>query len=395
MSCKLSAIVAVCDDWGIGYEGGMIVSNRADMRRFVDLTSSHTVIMGRKTLESLPGGRPLKNRRNIVLTRDKAFSREGIEVVHSLDDALRAIEGDEEAWVIGGAEIYELFLPYCTRVAVTKNHCRRLADSYFVNLDEMDGWCIADTSETFTIASEEEDHGITYEFVDYVRADADDDETPIEMPRETENGSEDDDSEPVHVKTMILYRSKHHGNTKKVVDAIVSAFPRDVDAVDVASLDKNQTVDLSEYPLVGVASGIYYGEIDKDLARVLQNSLIEGTFVFSLLTYGGASKWYGKDIDGICRAQRANYLAGHGCVGYDTWGPYKLTGGMNKGRPDGSDLEDMVSWYRDLVQGYGEPLNAELVKRRRREAWNAAHPDPTILDKLKHTGRKLFRRTGK
>ena len=67
MTCKLSAIVAVCDDWGIGCEGDMVVSNRADMRHFVVCTKGCPVIMGRKTLLSFPGGRPLKNRRNIVL----------------------------------------------------------------------------------------------------------------------------------------------------------------------------------------------------------------------------------------------------------------------------------------------------------------------------------------
>ncbi len=391
MSCTLSAIVAACDDWGIGYEGDMIVSNRADMRHFVETTTGHTVIMGRKTLESLPGGRPLKNRRNIVLTRDASFAREGVEVVHSLDEALAAVAADDEAWVIGGAEIYELFLPHCDRVVVTKTHCRRLADTFFPDLDALDGWEIAETSDTMTIAPEEEDHGIAFEFVTYRREGT---AAPEAAPA-PDAASDAADERDVHVKTMILYRSKHHGNTKKIVDAIAAAYPDDVDTVDVATLDKGQTVDLSEYPLVGVASGIYYGEIDRDLARVLQNSLIEGTFVFSLLTYGGESKWYGKDIDGICRAQRANYLAGHGCAGFDTWGPFKLTGGMNKGRPNEDDLADMVSWYRNLVQGYGEPLNAELEKRRRREAWNAAHPDPTMLDKLKNTGRKLFRRGGK
>lgn len=391
MSCTLSAIVAACDDWGIGYEGDMIVSNRADMRHFVETTTGHTVIMGRKTLESLPGGRPLKNRRNIVLTRDASFAREGVEVVHSLDEALASVADDDEAWVIGGAEIYELFLPHCERAVVTKTHCRRLADTFFPDLDELDDWEVAETSDTMTIAPEEEDHGIAFEFVTYRRAGA----ASPEVSSEAETASGGAGEQDVHVKTMILYRSKHHGNTKKVVDAIAAAYPDDVDTVDVATLDKGQTVDLSEYPLVGVASGIYYGEIDRDLARVLQNSLIEGTFVFSLLTYGGESKWYGKDIDGICRAQRANYLAGHGCAGYDTWGPFKLTGGMNKGRPNEDDLADMVSWYRNLVQGYGEPLNAELEKRRRREAWNAAHPDPSMLDKLKNTGRKLFRRAGK
>ena len=69
MTCKLSAIVAVCDDWGIGCEGDMVVSNRADMRHFVACTKGHPVIMGRKTLLSFPGGRPLKNRRNILLPR--------------------------------------------------------------------------------------------------------------------------------------------------------------------------------------------------------------------------------------------------------------------------------------------------------------------------------------
>ena len=69
MSCKLSAIVAVCDDWGIGLGGGMVVENREDMRHFVACTTGHPVIMGRKTLESFPGGRPLKNRRNVVLKR--------------------------------------------------------------------------------------------------------------------------------------------------------------------------------------------------------------------------------------------------------------------------------------------------------------------------------------
>ena len=71
---NLKAIVAVCDDWGIGANGDMVVSNRADMRHFVSCTKGHTVIMGRKTLESFPGARPLKDRRNIVLTRDPAVS---------------------------------------------------------------------------------------------------------------------------------------------------------------------------------------------------------------------------------------------------------------------------------------------------------------------------------
>lgn len=384
MTCKLSAIVAVSDDWGIGYEGGMIVSNRADMRHFVELTTGHPVIMGRRTLESLPGGRPLKNRRNIVLTRDEGFSCEGAEVVRSVEEALDAVAGEPEAWVIGGEQVYRAFLPHCARAVVTKNHCLRLADTYFPNLDEDDGWEVASESDTARIAADEEDHGIEYRFVTYRRAGTGDGdegaaaaEEPVEVP---------------HVRTMIMYRSRHHGNTRKVVEAIAAAFPEDVDTVDVATLGKGEKVDLSGYHLVGVASGIYHGEIDRDLARVLQASLRDGDFVFSLLTYGGASKWYGKDVDGICRATRANFLAGHGCPGFDTWGPYKLMGGMNKGRPNEEDVADMVAWYRRLVADYGDPLIAEYGKRAARDAWNAAHPDPTIVDKFKNTGRHLLGR---
>lgn len=106
MTCKLSAIVAVCDDWGIGCEGDMVVSNRADMRHFVVCTKGCPVIMGRKTLLSFPGGRPLKNRRNIVLTRDEDFAVEGVDVVHSIDEALAAVADEPVAWVIGGGDVY-------------------------------------------------------------------------------------------------------------------------------------------------------------------------------------------------------------------------------------------------------------------------------------------------
>ena len=105
MTCKLSAIVAVCDDWGIGCEGDMVVSNRADMRHFVACTKGCPVIMGRKTLLSFPGGRPLKNRRNIVLTRDESFAPEGVDVVHSIDEALAAVADEPVAWVIGFCRI--------------------------------------------------------------------------------------------------------------------------------------------------------------------------------------------------------------------------------------------------------------------------------------------------
>ena len=166
---RLKAIVQVCEDWGIGRDGGMVVANRADMRHFVRCTTGHPVIMGRRTLESFPGGRPLKDRRNIVLTRDRTFSRAGVEVVHSLDEALTAVAGEQEAWVIGGAQVYEQLLPLCCEAQVTKNACIRPADTFFPNLDEDPTWHVVAQTEPTPIALGEGDEGITYSFVTYAR----------------------------------------------------------------------------------------------------------------------------------------------------------------------------------------------------------------------------------
>lgn len=172
MTCKLSAIVAVCDDWGIGCEGDMVVSNRADMRHFVACTKGCPVIMGRKTLLSFPGGRPLKNRRNIVLTRDMGFTHEGVDVVHSVDEALSAVADELVAWVIGGGDVYRQFLPYCVEAKVTHNHCVHPVDTYFPDLDADPAWEIAQRSGFATIAAGEGDEGVDYEFVTYRRIEA-------------------------------------------------------------------------------------------------------------------------------------------------------------------------------------------------------------------------------
>ena len=169
MNCVLKAIVAVCDDWGIGRAGDMVVANRADMRHFVRMTTGHPVIMGRKTLESFPGGKPLKNRRNIVLTRDPLFHRAGAEVVRSVDEALRRVADDEEAWVIGGAEVFRQFLPLCSTAIVTKNHCIRPADAFFDDLDSDDAWRLVDETEPEQVGEGEGDEGVYYTFATYVR----------------------------------------------------------------------------------------------------------------------------------------------------------------------------------------------------------------------------------
>ena len=165
MTCSLKAIVAVCDDWGIGLDGGMVVENRDDMRHFVTCTTGHPVIMGRRTLESFPGGRPLKNRRNIVLTRDVTFSREGVEVAHSIDEALAAVENEDEAWVIGGDQVYRQLLPRCSEAIVTRNHCVRAVDSWFPDLDVDPLWEVKERREGGVTAD-----GVSFDFVTYRKA---------------------------------------------------------------------------------------------------------------------------------------------------------------------------------------------------------------------------------
>lgn len=167
---NLNVIVAVCDDWGIGIGGGMLVDNRADMRHFVRHTKGHTVLMGRKTLESFPGGQPLKGRRNVIITRDLGFAREGVDVAHSIDEALAMVKDDPEVWLIGGGMIYRKLLPLCTRAEITKNHCVRPADTFFPNLDEDPTWHVASSTarddEGNPLVTPE---GIPFEFVTYTR----------------------------------------------------------------------------------------------------------------------------------------------------------------------------------------------------------------------------------
>lgn len=171
MGKTIGAIVAVCDDWGIGLDGDMVVANKGDMRHFVRHTKGHTVIMGRKTLESFPGARPLRDRRNIVLTRDASFACEGAEIAHSVDEALALLEIGEEAWVIGGGEVYRQMLPACSRAVVTRNHCVRAADAFFPNLDEDPSWTVAAHDGPYVIEPGEGDAGVAYEFVEYHRID--------------------------------------------------------------------------------------------------------------------------------------------------------------------------------------------------------------------------------
>lgn len=140
----MKLIVAVTQNWGIGQNNALLKSLPEDMAFFRAKTAGAVLLMGRATLDSFPGGRPLKGRTNLVLTRDRAFERPGVTVLHSLQQAAQALEGQstENVFVIGGASVYAQLLPYCDTAYVTKMELTLPADSFFPNLDEMPGWIL-------------------------------------------------------------------------------------------------------------------------------------------------------------------------------------------------------------------------------------------------------------
>ncbi|MFD1631473.1 dihydrofolate reductase [Pseudopedobacter beijingensis] len=130
---SLNIIVAVDENNAIGKNNQLLWHLPNDLKFFKEKTSGHTIIMGRKTYDSI--GRPLPKRRNIVVSRDKNLKLEGIEVVHSLEEALEKCQTEEEVFIIGGAEIYKQALPYTQKFYVTKVHHKFDADAFFNNLN--------------------------------------------------------------------------------------------------------------------------------------------------------------------------------------------------------------------------------------------------------------------
>lgn len=160
----IRAIVAVDKNWAIGKDGKLLTSIPDDQRFFRQTTTDQVVIMGRKTLESLPGGKPLPNRINVILTRNEDFREEGVIIARSVEEALEAA-GKEEAdiYVAGGKEIYEQLLPYCDEAYVTYIDYSYQADTYFPNLDKMADWVLVSESE------EQTHFDIVYYYRQYVR----------------------------------------------------------------------------------------------------------------------------------------------------------------------------------------------------------------------------------
>lgn len=161
----MKAIVAVDENWAIGYQGGLLVKIPADQKFFRSETTGRVIIMGRKTMATFPNGRPLKDRINLVLSGRQDLEIPDAVIVHSIGELLEKCREyrEEDLYCIGGESVYKELLPYCDTVHVTKiDHCYQ-ADAYFPNLDADPEWQITADSE------EQVYFDLTYHFLKYER----------------------------------------------------------------------------------------------------------------------------------------------------------------------------------------------------------------------------------
>ena len=162
----MNLIVAVDKNWAIGLKNKLLVSIPEDMKFFRTETAGKVVVMGRKTLESFPGGIPLKNRINIVLTGNRDYEAKGALVLHTVEDILQELKKypSQEVYIIGGESIYQQFLPYCDTAHVTKIDYAYEADTYFPNLDKLPEWKVTASSGEKTY------YDLEFEFFKYEKA---------------------------------------------------------------------------------------------------------------------------------------------------------------------------------------------------------------------------------
>jgi dihydrofolate reductase len=160
----VKAIVAVDEKWGIGAAGKLLAHIPGDLKHFRGETLGKLIVMGRKTLEGLPGGRPLPGRDTVVLSRDPSFDA-GCKAFTSFGGCMEYLDGfdGDQVYICGGADIYRQFLPYCGECLVTKIDGDFGADSFFEDLDRRDDFRLLDESGRM------EENGISYRFARYAR----------------------------------------------------------------------------------------------------------------------------------------------------------------------------------------------------------------------------------
>ena len=159
----MKLIAAVDRNWGIGLKGRLLASIPEDMKYFRNTTLGNVVVMGRRTLESLPGGRPLDGRTNIVLTRDTDYKARGAVIVHSREELERELKAydTDNVFVIGGMSIYKLLYQMCDTAYITRIDYAYEADAFFPDLDHDNRWILSGESDEHTYFD------LTYRFCTY------------------------------------------------------------------------------------------------------------------------------------------------------------------------------------------------------------------------------------
>lgn len=161
----MNVIVAVDNNWAIGNKNELLIRIPNDHKHFREETTGKVVVLGRKTLETFPQGLPLKNRTNIILSKDKNYQVKDAIIVHSIEELLEELKkyNEEDVYIIGGDSVYRQMLPYCDVAHITKIDHEYEADAYFPNLDADEEWEITAESDEQTYFD------IAYQFLKYER----------------------------------------------------------------------------------------------------------------------------------------------------------------------------------------------------------------------------------
>ena len=148
------------------------------------------------------------------------------------------------------------------------------------------------------------------------------------------------------MKAIIIYESTHHGNTKKLVDAVAEKYK-----VQTVAVEEAAGMDLNAYDLIGIASGVAFGKFYEASERFVEESLPGGKDVFFLYTCGNDSGKYANSVSAKARARGCRVVGVYRCRGFDTFGPFKLVGGIAKGHPTQEEIDGAVQFYRSLAGG--------------------------------------------
>ena len=157
------AIVAVDKNWGIGKDGEQLIYIPEDLKRFKAFTTGNAIILGRKTMYTFPGSKPLKNRRNMILSRTPDFAPEGGEVYPDLDSLMAQVTDPDNTYVVGGAMVYNTMIGQCDKAYITKIDAEYPADCWFPDLDTDPAWEVEWEGEW------QEAEGVRYRYVNYKR----------------------------------------------------------------------------------------------------------------------------------------------------------------------------------------------------------------------------------